>query len=353
MKTFRWMVAVVVVVLTGAHEAWAGQVVREAAGANGAAIQAAVDAFRADLGGANNGNAAGSQGSGRREINWDGGGAAATVTLDPSPMTRFSARGATFVTSGSGFETSGQPAPLLEELNPAYAGLFTAFSAPRIFTPLDSNVMDAVFHVPGDVAVPAGVTGFGAVFTNVDLAGKTLLRFYTPDGALLYERAVPAATGNGTLSFLGVSFYGGEIIGRVQIVTGNVAIGLNEKVGANVVALDDFIYGEPVATAGLFVAPSSTRFIRTGQFDLVVGIAGWTSPLVSGRIVYDGLDVTASLLGCLRPGTLGGGGVTFRCPLPGSMLGAGDHALQVELRFADQSRRRNAVRWTVVPNTEP
>ena len=124
-------------------------------------------------------------------------------------MTRFSARGATFVTPGSGFELSGQPAPLLEELNPAYASVFAAFSAPRIFTPLDSNVMDAVFHVPGNTAVPAAVTGFGAVFTNVDVADTTRLRFYAPDGALLYERAVPATTGNATLSFLGVSFTAG------------------------------------------------------------------------------------------------------------------------------------------------
>jgi hypothetical protein len=336
-----------------AGSAWAGPVVREAAGANAAAIQAAVDAFRADLGGANNGNAAGSQLGGRREINWDGGGAGANVTLDPSPMTRFANRGATFLTTGSGFEISGQPSPLLVELNPAYAGLFAAFSAPRIFTPLDSNVMDAIFHIPGNTAVPAAVTGFGAVFTNVDVTNATRLRFYTPDGALLYERVVPVATGDATLSFLGVSFNAGELVGRVEIVTGNVAMGLNEKTGANVVAMDDFIYGEPVPTEGLTIAPSSTRFIRTGQFDLVLGIGPWAAPLVSGRILYDGYDVTATLLGCLRPGTLAGGGVTFRCPLPGALLSAGEHVLQVELGFADASRRRTAVRWTVIGNTEP
>lgn len=62
--------------------------------------------FRADLGGANNANAVGTQPAGRREINWDGGGAAATVTLDPSPMTRFSACAAMFVTPGSGCESA-------------------------------------------------------------------------------------------------------------------------------------------------------------------------------------------------------------------------------------------------------
>ena len=63
-----------------ATQAIAGPVVREATGANAAAIQAAVDQFRNDLGNPNNGNAAGSQAGGRREINWDGGGAAANAT---------------------------------------------------------------------------------------------------------------------------------------------------------------------------------------------------------------------------------------------------------------------------------
>ena len=44
-----------------------------------ASIQATVDAFRAQLGNPNNGNAAGTTG-GRREINWDGGGSATTAT---------------------------------------------------------------------------------------------------------------------------------------------------------------------------------------------------------------------------------------------------------------------------------
>ena len=339
--------------LLAAASASAGPVVREAYGANAAAIQAAVDQFRADLGGPNNGNAAGTQPAGRREINWDGGGAGATVTLDPSPMTRFSARGATFFTVGSGFEISGAPTPLREELNPAYAGLFAAFSVPRIFTPLDSNVMDAVFHIPGNTAVPAGVTGFGAVFTNVDVADKTWLRFYAPDGALLYARAVPAATGNATLSFLGVSFNAGEVVGRVEIVTGNIAMGLNEKAGANVVAMDDFIYAEPVNTAGLVVTPTTGTIFRTTAFDLVIGLAASAGVPTGGRILFDGTDVTPYMVGCLQPGTLTAGGLTLRCSIPRALFTAGDHVLQVTITLANQTPRRTAVRWTVVGNTEP
>ena len=49
-----------------------------AAGPDAADIQATVDAFRAALGDPNNGNAPGPLASGRREINWDGGGSTDT-----------------------------------------------------------------------------------------------------------------------------------------------------------------------------------------------------------------------------------------------------------------------------------
>jgi hypothetical protein len=336
-----------------AVDAAAGPVVREAAGANAAAIQAAVDQFRADIGGGNNGTIAGSQPFGRREISWDGGGAAATPTLDPSPMTRFSNRGAIFLTPGSGFEISGAPLAEFGEINPTYPALFAAFSSPRLFASLNSNVMDVTFNVPGNTAIAAGAKGFGAVFSDVDSPTSTWLRFYTPDGALLFERAVPAATGDETLSFLGVTFNAGEIVGRVQIVSGNAAFGPNETTGIDLVAMDDFIYAEPVATAGLFVAPGSTTLVRTGQFDIVIAVAPFSSALVDGHILYDGVNVTGQLLGCLVPGTLTGGGATFRCPLPGGLATPGDHVLQVQLQFADGSWRRNASRWTIVGNTEP
>ena len=48
--------------------------IEQGSGANAAAIQAAVDAFRTTLGSPDNLNAPGPLGSGRREINWDGGG---------------------------------------------------------------------------------------------------------------------------------------------------------------------------------------------------------------------------------------------------------------------------------------
>jgi hypothetical protein len=126
MRVKTWTMMVVGLII--AAPAAAQPIVREAAGGTPAAIQLAVDAFRADLGGVNNGSTPGSQPGGRREINWDGGGAAVPPTLDPSPMTRFSNRGAVFTTPGTGFEISGAPTPNFGEINPTYTALFAPAS---------------------------------------------------------------------------------------------------------------------------------------------------------------------------------------------------------------------------------
>lgn len=341
---------VVAVGLGSASSAIAGQVVREAVATDAAGIQAAVDLFRADVGNPNNGNAPGTQPGGRREINWDGGGPAAPPTLAiPGPMLTFANRGSSFFTPGVGLEISGAAAPAeFGEINPTYPGLFNVFSPPRLFAALNSNVVDVVFHVPGNTAILGATSGFGAVFTDVDSATTTRMEFYAPDGTLLYEKAVLAGSGDGYLSFLGVSFNAGELVGRVRIVSGNAALGPNEVAPLDLVVMDDFIYAEPVATTGLTVTPESGKIFRSASFELVLGIqppAG--STLTGGRVTLNGSDVTAFLLSCFQTGT-GGGGQTFSCLVPGNTLPAGDHALQVELNFSNQTRLRNAVRWTVV-----
>jgi hypothetical protein len=68
-----------------------------------ASIQSRVDDFRAALGNPNNGNAPGSLSGGRREINWDGGGATNTAPAG-TPFAGFqNIRGALFTTPGTGF----------------------------------------------------------------------------------------------------------------------------------------------------------------------------------------------------------------------------------------------------------
>lgn len=237
-------------VLLWPTDATAGPVVFSAAGSNAAAIQTTVDNFRGTLGNPNNGNAAGPLFSGRREINWDGGGTATAAA--GNPFAGFQViRGALFTTPapGTGFvqapPTGGAQGGLATFFNnPTYATIFTTFSAPRLFVPIASNITDTTFTVPGNATVQATVSGFGAVFADVDLAGTTSIEYFNLQGTSLGRFFAPVAD-NG-LSFLGVFFDAGERVARIRIVTGNSALGPNDGGGVDVVAMDDFIYAEPL-----------------------------------------------------------------------------------------------------------
>lgn len=322
------------------------QLVRSASGVSAAAIQAAVDQFRADLGGPNNGNTPGSQAGGRREINWDGGGAGAPATQFPVPMTTFGNRGAVFATPGSGFEISGAPNPEFGDLNASYPTLFAAFSAPRLFAPLNSNVMDVLFTVPGNTAVPAAVTGFGAVFTDVDTATSTKMEFYAPDGALLHDEFVAATSGSESLSFLGVSFPAGEVVARVRIISGNAAVGPSESGTLDLVVTDDFIYGEPVSTNGLIIAPITGLLYREGAFDIVVRLET-NLDIIAGQARLNGTNVAGPFASSVRNARRENGVSAFHCPAPRGFLPVGNQVFQVEFTLSDQTRVRNAVRWTI------
>jgi hypothetical protein len=239
-----------------------------AAGADPASIQPTVDAFRATLG-VNNGNVAGSQPGGRREINWDGGGAAVPPTIAGSVMTNFAFRGNVNTTPGTGFEISGAPFPEFGDINPSYTGIFQTFSAPRLFAPLASNILDVLFTVPGTTDQPAVSIGFGAVFTDVDLGSTTSLQFFDADGNVLLSQSVLVA--NEGLSFLGVIF-DDPVLARVRITLGNTALGPNDTNGvpSDVVVLDDFIYGEPQA---LLAVPEPAALALLGAGLLAVPLA--------------------------------------------------------------------------------
>jgi hypothetical protein len=213
-----------------------------------ASIQATVDAFRAALGDPNNANNPGPLANGRREINWDGGGVGINISL--TPFNGFqNTRGASFGTPGTGFIQ----APLggfVSEFNTTYATTFSFFSPARLFSPIGSNITDVTFFIPGtNGAVPATVSGFGAVFTDVDLLGSSHLDFFDVQGNSLGSFDVPIGTvADGSLSFLGITFNAGEHIGRVRITSGNTALGPNDNPpGVDVVVMDDFLFAEPLA----------------------------------------------------------------------------------------------------------
>jgi len=127
--------------------------VQQGSGANAAAIQATVDAFRADLGGSLNPNVASSFATGRREINWDGvpDNLSAPNNLPGNFFNVNSPRGVLFSTPGSGFQVSANAVnptntPVrFGNINAQFPGTFTVFSPQRLFTALDSNIVDVNF----------------------------------------------------------------------------------------------------------------------------------------------------------------------------------------------------------------
>ena len=224
-------------------------------------IQSTVDSFRAALGGSNNGNNPGPLSSGRREINWDGGGAT-TATASGPVLTAFTnTRGSTFTTDGSGFLQTSPNDPALTNINPSYSTTFSAFSPQRIFTPVGSNITDVTFSVPGsNGATPATVAGFGAVFSDVDLQNVTRLEFFdSANNQIQSLNVLPGTTTSGSFSFLGAVAESGERIARVRITTGDSDLGPSEADGSrvDVVAMDDFIYSEPTAAAAAVPEPST------------------------------------------------------------------------------------------------
>jgi hypothetical protein len=216
-----------------------------------ASIQAQVDAFRAALGNPNNANNPGPLLGGRREINWDGGGAT-TATSSGATLTAFqNSRGATFTTLGTGFLQTPLNATEFTTINASYATEFGTFSPQRIFTPVGSNVTDATFSVPGSGGlVPATVRGFGVVFSDVDVANSSRMEFFDRGGASLGVFVAPPDTvGDAGLSFIGALGNAGEQIARVRITSGTTALGPDDQNGdlTDLAVMDDVLYPEPIA----------------------------------------------------------------------------------------------------------
>ena len=238
-------------------------IIFQAAGPTKESIEGTVDAYRAALGDPDNANAPG-QASGRREINWDGGGAD-TTTAPVTPFNVFlNTRGGQFTTLGVGLSQappSGGANGGLEVLfnNPTYGATFSTFSPLRLFTPVGSNLTEAAFFIPGtNGAEPATVRGFGAVFTDVDESDgigsrlrranprgdSTRMEYFDRDGRLIFSSFVPASPGDASLSFFGILFEDARIA-RVRITTGNVAPGPDDDNEHDIVMMDDFFYSEP------------------------------------------------------------------------------------------------------------
>lgn len=252
----RTVLACIVVVSILPSLAYAGAVVRSVSGSTPAAIQATVDQFRTDVsaGGGLNLPGTGPFAVGRREINWDG---VPDSASDPNPFpgdffNSTSQRGAVFTTAGTSLSVSADSSnptvtPVrFSSINPGYLTNFQTFSPERLFTALDSTVVDVTFFEPASPTTAATTNGFGSVFTDVEIAGSTTIEYFDAQGQSLGVFQVPVGP-DGGLSFLGVSFDAGEQVSAVRITSGNTTLGAanNDSVSADVVVMDDFIYGEP------------------------------------------------------------------------------------------------------------
>ncbi len=242
-----------------------------AAGADPAAIQATVDAFRAALGDLN-APAPVELTDGRRQINWDAA-PAAVSSPNPFPGDFFNftaaprARGIEFSTPGTGFALSGDvddgTAIRFADINPTYEAEFQAFSEERIFTPRGSNVTRVDFFSAADQTTPATTDGLGVVFADVDLPDTTTIDYYGLGGNLLLSQTVQAADEG--LSFAGAAFDTAALAYAI-ITTGNFDIGPTDGAfGYDVVVMDDFIFGEPISIP----EPSTAALLSLGALAML------------------------------------------------------------------------------------
>lgn len=254
-----------VFIIAGVSTGTAAPILFSANGPTAASILPEIDLFRSALGGLNPNNPA-SFTFGRREINWDGV-PEANSSPNPFPGDFFNgsvagrARGIEFSTPGTGLQVSANSGPGVEfgNLNPQYPALFAPFSPNKLFTPVGSTITDARFFLASDQTTPTTVTGFGAVFSDVDTPTSTTIAVFNAADVPLGVFAVPAAEMNQRFSLLGIYFNDGTRIGRVRITSGTATPGVEEAGGLDAVVMDDFIYGEPGGT--LVPEPSTLSLV--------------------------------------------------------------------------------------------
>lgn len=222
-------------------------------------IQDEVDQFRTLLGALNAPGTAG-QASGRREVNWDGVGDAFSNAnnlpgnfFNPPAGAPGSARGLILSTPGTGLRVSGTTNPpvatLFGDVNANYPNQFAVFSPNKTFAANGSNRVICTFEVPTQSGAPAGVRGFGVVFSDVDSSSSTFLDIFEGNRQLGRFLAPARVAGSSGLSFLGV-FLPDNRATRVEITAGNAALGagvndINAGGNVDLVIMDDFIYAEP------------------------------------------------------------------------------------------------------------
>jgi hypothetical protein len=136
------------------------------------------------------------------------------------------------------------------EIDPSYTDTFKTFSPQRLFTVVSGNgepcsTFSLNFFAAG-TNIPAETTGFGVIFSDVDIPGHVRFVSYDRFGNILEPGVITAQRSDDGFSFIGVS-YPDPRIARIEIESGKTGLfpGILDSPGKDVVAMDDFIYGEP------------------------------------------------------------------------------------------------------------
>lgn len=165
-------------------------------------------------------------------------------------------RGLIMSTSGGQFRVSNPQHPRDDRFDSilprSVSEQFVRFSHPRLFSPLHSNVFTGFFRIPGNNK-QASVSGFGAIFVDVDAVDESFIEYFDKQGCLI-DRVFVRPRNRG-LSFVGLTVLGNHglipAIHRIRVTLGTISLQdfADQYTPGNspgdVVVMDDFIYGEP------------------------------------------------------------------------------------------------------------
>ena len=240
----------------------------------GTSVPAALTNFKGAAGGADNGTALGEQGSGFRQLTWDG------IAVDGSdPGSTAIAPGKVVAVARSRVQPWGlELGPNVAVANDGFASVnshagFAPFSPPNEWAPFNSNSAELQIVDPlaqTSSPAPAVTRGIGVVFLNVKTAGTTIQ--YYSGNSLLTQASAPL----GDASFVGVLFRD-PVVTRVVVTLGTATMfNFDGSPGGQdpttLVAADDVVLAEPgageptvAATAGVPVSPALDSFTDTNS----------------------------------------------------------------------------------------